>query len=121
MTVLRRKLLRTPHFSWLALLAAAAACAVAPAKPAAEVATGRDLYFAHCATCHAGQTGLMGQAPPPDLLRDPLPRGDGEAALGASIANGTGSPAMPAFADGLSAAEIEELVRFLEAERMRLR
>ena len=80
-------------------------------------ASGRKLFLANCATCHLGQGGLIGQAGPPDLLNGPLPRGDSEAALTAWTANGTGSPAMPAFAGGLSPAEIAEVVRYIREER----
>jgi len=87
------------------------------AAPGAESPAGRTLFLANCATCHLGQTGLVGQAGPPDLLRDPLPRGDSEAALTTWTANGTGSPGMPAFAGGLSTQEIAELVRYIRAQR----
>jgi len=78
---------------------------------------GRELFLANCATCHLGQGGLVGQSGPPDLLHDPLPRGDSAEALAAWIRNGTGSPAMPAFADGLSPAEIDAIVRYIRSER----
>ena len=78
---------------------------------------GRALFLAHCATCHLGQGGLVGQAGPPDLLAGVLPRGESAEALALWIRNGTGSPAMPAFAEGLSESEIAELVRYIRAER----
>jgi mono/diheme cytochrome c family protein len=78
---------------------------------------GRALYLANCATCHLGQGGLIGQAGPPDLLRDPLPRGDGAEALATWIRQGTGSPAMPAFGEALSPEEIDALVRYIRAQR----
>jgi mono/diheme cytochrome c family protein len=84
---------------------------------AAQPDAGRALFLANCATCHLGHAGLVGQAPLPDLLRDPLPRGDSEAALTTWIANGTGMPGMPAFAGGLTDAEIAELVRYIRAQR----
>jgi len=94
------------------------ACAQAPpAPPPRPPDSGRALFLAHCATCHLGQGGLVGQAGPPDLLGGVLPRGENEAALAHWIRNGTGSPAMPAFAGGLSEPEIAELVRYIRAER----
>jgi mono/diheme cytochrome c family protein len=78
---------------------------------------GRALFLTNCATCHLGQGGLVGQTGPPDLLRDPLPRGESAEALATWIANGTGSPGMPAFSGGLSPAEIDQLVRYIRAER----
>jgi mono/diheme cytochrome c family protein len=78
---------------------------------------GRALFLTNCATCHLGQGGLVGQAGPPQLLRDPLPRGDSAQALAAWTANGTGSPGMPAFAGGLSAAEIDAIVGYIRRER----
>jgi mono/diheme cytochrome c family protein len=94
-----------------------AALAVLGAGEPGTPTEGRALFLANCATCHLGQGGLVGQSGPPDLLRGALPRGDGEAALIQWTANGTGSPAMPAFAGGLSTAEIETLVRWIRAER----
>ena len=84
---------------------------------AAAPDAGRALYLANCATCHMGQGGLVGQAGPPELLLDPLPRGESAEALTTWITNGTGSPGMPAFKDGLSPAEIDVLVRWIRAER----
>lgn len=94
-------------------------CAAAPAVDprVSESHSGRALFLAHCATCHLGQGGLVGQAGPPDLLGGTLPRGDTPEALALFIRNGTGSPAMPAFGEGLSPAEIAELVRYIRAER----
>ena len=102
---------------WVGAVVSAFACAAAPVDPPVAPNAGRALFLASCATCHLGQGGLIGQAGPPDLLRGPLPRGDSEGALTAWTANGTGSPAMPAFAGGLSAAEIAEVVRYIRAER----
>jgi mono/diheme cytochrome c family protein len=84
---------------------------------AAQTDAGRALFLANCATCHLGHAGLVGQAPLPDLLRDPLPRGDGEQVLSTWIANGTGYPGMPAFGGSLTPAEIAELVRYIRAQR----
>jgi mono/diheme cytochrome c family protein len=78
---------------------------------------GRALFLANCATCHRGHAGLVGQPPLPDLLRDPLPRGDGAEALATWIANGTGFPGMPAFGGALSQAEIDTLVAWIRAQR----
>jgi mono/diheme cytochrome c family protein len=95
----------------------ACACAAAAQADPPPPGPGRALFLAHCATCHLGQGGLVGQAGPPDLLAGVLPRGESAEALALWIRNGTGSPAMPAFAEGLSEAEIAELVRYIRAER----
>jgi mono/diheme cytochrome c family protein len=84
---------------------------------AAQPDAGRALFLENCATCHLGHAGLVGQAPLPDLLRDPLPRGDSEQVLSTWIANGTGYPGMPAFGGALSPTEIAELVRYIRAQR----
>ena len=79
--------------------------------------SGEALFLRDCATCHLGRGGLIGNAALPDLLRGPLARGDGAEVLAAVIRNGTGSPRMPAFRDGLSDAEIAALVAWIRAER----
>ncbi len=78
---------------------------------------GRTLFYMSCATCHVGSAALLGQKPPADLFRDPLVRGDSEAALIAVIRFGTGSQAMPSFAEGLDQAETRALVRFIRSQR----
>ena len=78
---------------------------------------GRALFYMSCATCHVGSAALLGQKPPADLFRDPLPRGDSEEALIAVIRFGTGSQAMPSFAEGLDEAETRALVRFIRSQR----
>ncbi len=78
---------------------------------------GRTLFYMSCATCHVGSAALLGQKPPADLFRDPLVRGDSEAALIAVIRFGTGSQAMPSFAEGLDEAETRALVRFIRSRR----
>jgi mono/diheme cytochrome c family protein len=60
---------------------------------------------------------IIGEAGPPELLRDELPRGDDEEALKYWTSQGTGAPGMPAFAEGLSPEEIAEIVRYIRAER----
>ncbi len=78
---------------------------------------GRALFYMSCATCHVGSAALLGQQPPADLFRDPLVRGDSEEALIAVIRYGTGSQAMPSFAEGLDEAETRALVRFIRSQR----
>ena len=92
-------------------------CAATAQADPAPAGSGRTLFLAHCATCHLGQGGLVGQAGPPDLLAGVLPRGESAEALTLWIRNGTGTPAMPAFAEGLSGSEIAEIVRYILAER----
>ena len=109
-----------------ALAAAGLACAMAraPAR-AGDTATaaasappsGEAVFLRDCATCHLGRGGLIGNAALPDLLADPLPRGDDAAALTAVIRNGTGSLRMPAFRDGLADAEIAALVDWIREQR----
>ena len=88
-----------------------------PATTAAEAPDGEAIFLRDCATCHLGRGGLIGNAALPDLLGGPLARGDGAEVLAAVIRNGTGSPRMPAFRDGLSDAEIAALVAWIRAER----
>jgi mono/diheme cytochrome c family protein len=104
----------------LGVLSCAAAPASEPssAKATSPAASGRALFLANCATCHLGQGGLIiGLGGPPELLWAELPRGDSEEALTYSTANGTGAPGMPAFAEGLSSAEIAEIVLYIREER----
>jgi len=83
--------------------------------------SGETLFYTNCATCHVGASGLMGLRPPPDLFRDPLAVGDGTAALSAVIRVGAGGGRMPAFAEGLDAAELGALVRFIRSRRQQQR
>src|SRR5262245_10722861 len=101
----------------LALLLGAGLAAAAQAGAPQAAAPGEAIFRRDCATCHLGRGGLMGDAPTPDLLAGPLARGDGAEALTAVIRNGTGSPRMPAFRDGLSEAEIAALVRWIREQR----
>ena len=78
---------------------------------------GRELFYFSCATCHVGSTALLNVAPPPDLFRDPLARGDSEEALFAVIRVGAGTPRMPKFAEGLDEAETRAIVRFIRRQR----
>ena len=82
-----------------------------------ETPDGRALFYSSCATCHVGSSALLGQKPPADLFRDPLVRGDSEEALMAVIRFGTGSQAMPSFAEGLDETESRALVRFIRSQR----
>lgn len=84
---------------------------------AAGTPSGEAIFLRDCATCHLGRGGLIGNAALPDLLAGPLPRGDDAAALSATIRNGTGSPKMPAFRDGLEDAELAALVAWLREQR----
>ena len=79
--------------------------------------SGEQIFLRNCATCHLGRGSLIGSAPLPDLLSAPLPRGDSAEALTVVIRNGTGSPKMPAFREGLSDAEIAALVGYLRERR----
>ena len=95
------------------LVVSSAASATDPDGP------GEALFYRYCATCHVGSSALIGVTPPPDLFRDPLPRGDTTAALTTVIRSGAGGGRMPAFASGLDATETRALVAFIRRQRQR--
>jgi copper transport protein len=91
------------------------------AVTAESVATGRDLYVQHCATCHGDDgrgDGLLAgqlQRPPADLTAPHVsihPDGD----LAYWIQNGI-PPAMPGFSDELSDVEVWHLVNYIRSLR----
>lgn len=98
--------MRWPVRSRLAFLAALALLLL-PGVAAAEEAPA--LYAAHCASCH-GAERLGGQGPV--LLAESLGRLR-PAQAGKVIAEGRPATQMPGFAEALSSAEIEALVRFI--------
>jgi mono/diheme cytochrome c family protein len=102
----------------LSLALTLSACAAVGAAPS-KTADGEALFMLACATCHLGGGGLLGAAaaPAPELLQDPLPRGDSAEVLFRLTRDGVGSPQMPAFGAALSDAEIREIVGFIRKQR----
>ena len=122
--------------SWLGLICVGLVCLLGcsgtsrPAEPVAELAgptesdalsgaraTGEDLFYANCATCHLGGGGLLGSPRTPDLFDDPLPRGETNATLLHSIEHGIDAPRMPAFETGLSPTEMQSISDYILTRR----
>ncbi len=72
----------------------------------------KDIYAEYCASCHGvGQQG--GSAP--SLFDDEWSHGSDLASIRKNITQGIEAAGMPGFADGLSAAEIEDLVVYIKS------
>lgn len=101
-----------PLTALLVLAVGTAACSLGatPAAPATdeELVQGREIYIVHCASCHgtAGQGG-RGAKLDDGWVLDRFPDPAAEVAV---IANGVGE--MPAFADELTDAQVDAVVRF---------
>ena len=103
------------------LLVLALAAGPSDATADAGGANGESLFLRDCATCHLGRGSLIGVAPLPRLLRDPLRYGETEEVLFTVTKNGTSSAQMPAFGGVLSDDEIRSIVGYIRERRASLR
>jgi mono/diheme cytochrome c family protein len=86
-----------------------------PALESPDIANGRLVYRANCASCHGIELdglGSIGSLPPPGPLDDYV-RSASDAELSYRISYGLAGTAMPSFAGSLTADERSDLIGYL--------